>query len=85
MAFECSRYGFLVDVTSKLLRSDGDGFDHVLGDIVALVVIGIEIGVLLGEDEGLMGTSVLVKVSQVEAGVSTIVAAAGVEDPASVA
>ena len=72
-------------MSGKLLRSDGDGFDHELGHVVTLEVIGVEIGVFLRKDEGLVGTSILVEVGDIETGVSAIVATAGEEYPAAVA
>ena len=81
---DCRLYG-LLDVAGKFLWSDGDRLNHVLGDIVAFVVVVVEVGVLLGKNEGLVGTSAFVKVGDIEAGISTIVAAASEEDPTTVA
>ena len=85
VSLENRRLHGLLDVTSKFLWSDGDGLYHVLGNIVTLVVVVVEIGVLLGEDEGLVGASVLVEIGDVETSKSSIVAAAGEEDPTTIA
>ena len=85
VSLENGRLYRLLDVTGKFLWSDGDRLCHVLGNIVALVVVVVEIGVLLGKDEGLVGTSVLVEIGDVQTGIASIVASAGEEDPTAVA
>ena len=85
LAFEGGGYHLRVDMAGKFLRSDGYRLNHILGHVVALVVVVVEIGVFLRQDEGLVGLAVLVEIGDVEAGVSSVIAAAGVEYPSSVA
>ena len=74
-----------VDMSGKLLWGDGYRLNHKFRHIETFVVIFIEMRVALRENEGFVGTSILIEICDVEMGVSAIIPAASEEHPSSVA
>ena len=74
-----------VDMSGKLLWGDGYRLNHKFRHIVTFVVIFIKMRVSLRENEGLVSTSILVEIGDVEVGVSAIVTSASEEHPSPVA